>query len=84
MGETSMIPGSGTQGGAAGRQEKVELYKKGGEPVATDHKSQHSNLYAVRVSSAAAKVVIQVDTKRLSERKKIRAMNDSIKRRTRG
>jgi hypothetical protein len=84
MGETSMTPGSGTRGGESGQQKPVELYKKGSEPAATDHKSQQSNLYAVRVSSAAAKVVIQVDTKRLSERKRIRAMNDSIKRRTRG
>ena len=84
MAETSMTPGSGTQGGGAGRQKPVELYKKGAEPVATNHKSQHADMYAVRVTNAAAKVVIQVDTKRQAERDKFKAANKSIRRRTRG
>ena len=84
MGETSMISGSGTQGRSGGQEKKVDICSTGREPVATDHTSKHGNVYAVRVTKSEERVVVQVDTGRLIERSRIKAANDSIRRRTRG
>ena len=84
MGETGMVSGSGTQGGASGEQKEVGLYSRKSDPVVTNHTSKHSNTYAIRVSTGADKVLLQVDTARQAERNKIKAANASIRRRTRG
>ena len=84
MVETGMIPGSGTQGRAPGQEKVVEVFSAGRETVSTKHSSKHGDMYVVRLANANEKVVLQVDTGRLEQRNKIKAANDSVRRRTRG
>jgi hypothetical protein len=84
MGETGMVNGSSTQGGASGEQKEVGLYSRASDPVVTDHTSKLGNTYAVRVSNGADTVLLKVDTDRQAKRSKIKAANASVRRRTRG
>jgi hypothetical protein len=84
MGDTGMVPDSGTRGRSSGKEEKVALYEKGREPVITDHTTNRGPVYAVRVTKGDERVLLHIDTKRQAERDKFRAANESIRRRTRG
>lgn len=84
MGDTGMVKGSGTQGYFAGEERKVNLCCGAKESVATDYKSKHGQVYAVRLKNGDDRVLLQIDTGRLAERAKIKAANDSVRRRTRG
>lgn len=84
MGDTGMIPSSGTQGRSSGREKQVKVDMTGGDRVPTDHASVHSGLYVVRVTKGEERVLLHIDTERLAERRSIKAANDSIRRRTRG
>ncbi len=83
MGETGMSPGSDTRSRPVGPEQKAEMCSSSPRPVTTDHTSNYENRYAVRVDKSEVRVVVQVDTERLVERNKIKAANDSIRRRSR-
>ena len=84
MGETGAKQGLETQGRSSGQGKPVDLYSKGREPVATGHVSKHGHTYVVHAASGTERVLLQVDTTRLVERNRIKAANDSVRRRTRG
>jgi hypothetical protein len=83
MGDTSMIPGSGTQSSSAFEMKKVET-TSGGYTVQTDYSARLGNMHAVRVSRSDKTVTLRVNTERMREQARIKEMNDSIRKRTRG
>ena len=83
MGETSMIPGSGTQVPAEGLTKKLEL-QQGREPVCSGHVSAEVGMFPVRVRSADAQVLVLLDVELLRRKQEIEAANETIRRRLRG
>jgi hypothetical protein len=83
MGDTSMIPGSGTQSSGASEMKKVET-TGGGYTVQTDYSARLDNMHPVRASRTDKTVMLRVNTERMREQARIKEMNDSIRKRTRG
>jgi hypothetical protein len=78
-----MVEASGTQLTSQGETKPVHVLMRSGEPQLTSHVFSDSQLIPVRVSGTQ-RVIVRVDTKRISEQLAIEKANDSILSRARG
>jgi len=83
MGETSMIPGSGTQAPAEGLTKQLEL-QHGQEPTCSGHVSAEAGMFPVRVKTTDAQVLVRVDVELLRRQQEILEANEAIRRRLHG
>lgn len=83
MGETSMIPPSGTESRAEGPIKKLGVVS-GSEPVSSGHVSAEIGMFPVRIKSSGAQIVVRVDVEALRRQQEIEEANESIRRRSGG
>lgn len=83
MGETSMIPASGTQGTTEGATQKLTI-----QTVQTSVSSMHvpveGAMFPVRVKTDDAKILVRVDVELMRQQEEIERANEEIRRRLRG
>lgn len=83
MGETSMIPTSGTECQAEGETKKLEV-QEGHSPVCSGHIPVETGSLPVRVKTSDAQILVRTDVELLRRQQEVEEANKAIRQRLRG